>query len=92
MPWCSSIYRLGIVISVDIWFDGKTPWWLLKDPYSVLVFVTGPSLGANVASRVRAKDDKRLSWGVYWGLFVVYKAFVDSFLGWNILSYLEKFC
>ena len=43
MPWCSSIYHLGIVISFGIWFDGKTPWWLLKVPYSVLVFVTGAS-------------------------------------------------
>ena len=28
MPWCSSIYHLGIVISFGIWFDGKPPWWL----------------------------------------------------------------
>ena len=39
----SSIYRPGTVISFDIWFDGKTPWWLWKDAYSVLVFVTAAS-------------------------------------------------
>ena len=32
-----------------------------------------PSLGANVTSRVRAVNDKRLSWGVYWCLFVIYQ-------------------
>ena len=51
MPWYSCIYiyiyiyiyRLAIVISFDIWFDGKTPWWLLKDLQSVLVVATGTS-------------------------------------------------
>ena len=62
--WCSSfktcivnalvfvyIYRLGIVLSFDLWVDGKTSWWLLKDLYSILVFVTGAN-GALVISGV----------------------------------------
>ena len=68
MPWCSSIYRLGIVISVDIWFDSKTLWWLWKDPYSVLVFVTGASRALVIVVRraglLLSQQDFEWRWSV----------------------------
>ena len=92
-PWCS-IYRLGIVISVDIWFDGKTPWWVFKDLYPALVFVTGASRALVIQWCGSGQD-----WGPlqhaevrgvkYWNSCLVFH--IDRWINVIVIKYVEIF-